>query len=687
MRQNSRLFRLSASAAIGALLCNATLPMAWAQPAPPPPTAQVVPPEQNQADPPDRVGRIASESGAVSFRTSADTQWSAAASNYPVSSGNAFWTEPSARAELEISASRVDMSGQTEFDVTTLDAGGLQAVIPQGEVYLHLTDLAPNEAWSVQTPRGIVRLTSPGRYGILSGTTEQPTLITVMEGAATVTGPGLSLTVAANQTATVEGNGPFQGTIGPEVRDAFLAARLAAERPPAQTPPPVAARLPYMPDIGDLSGAGEWGEAPDYGDVWYPPVAPGWVPYQNGQWAYVAPWGWTWIDAAPWGFVPFHYGRWAHIGSRWGWLPGEAHIAERPVYAPALVAFIGFAAGAAVGAAIAHGSIGWVPLGPGEAYHPWYHASEGYVRQINTIGVRDPAAINHPVAMHEFVNRNGATEVPAAVMLDSRPVRAAARPVSATTFAAAHPVIGEQPIAPTSATLGITPAVAHQLNLADGVAPRRAAPGPVVRAEAPANGLPGLVGPGGMPRAGLPEPGGAREPGGPLPLVVPGGRPAGLPEAQGVIPPSAPRPEGRPPGEPEVARPPGAPPLQAPGARPEGIREPHEGRPPEVPANEPHPAPHPPSEPAEGHAPIGPLPTVERPIHEPPAARAPEIREAPPHEAPVPPHAPPPRLEAPRLEAPRLEAPRPAAPPPHAEPPRPPPPRPEPPPQRRPDQR
>ncbi len=473
MRQNSRLFRLSASAAIGALLCNAVLPVALAQRAPPLPTVQTVPTEQNQADPPDRVGRIASQSGAVSFRTSADTQWSAAASNYPVSSGNAFWTEPSARAELEISASRVDMSGQTEFDVTTLDAGGLQAVIPQGEVYLHLTDLAPNEAWSVQTPRGVVRLTTPGRYGIQSGTTEQPTQITVLDGAATLTGPGVSLTIAPNQTATVEGNGPFQGTIGPEVRDAFLAARLAAEHPPAQTPPPVAARLRYLPDMGDLSGAGEWGEAPEYGDVWYPPVAPGWVPYQNGQWAYVAPWGWTWIDSAPWGFVPFHYGRWAHIGSRWGWLPGDAHITGRPVYAPALVAFIGFAAGAAVGAAIANGNVGWVPLGPGEAFRPWYHASGRYSRQINAGDVRDPAAIGNTVVMHEFVNRNAATEVPASVMLGSHSVRAAARPVSAAAFSTAHPVIGEQPNAPTFATLGVTPAVAHQLDLAREAAPRR----------------------------------------------------------------------------------------------------------------------------------------------------------------------------------------------------------------------
>jgi hypothetical protein len=687
MRQNSPLFRLSASVAIGALLGHAAL----AQPAPPPPAAPIAPPGPVQVDPPDRVGRIASETGAVSFRTSADTEWSAAASNYPVSSGNAFWTEPSARAELEISASRIDLSGQTELDVTTLDAGGLQAVLPQGELYLHLTDPGPNEAWSVQTPRGTVRLTEAGRYGIVAGTTGQPTQITVLEGAATLTGPGVALTIAANHTATVEGDGPFQATIGPEARDAFLAARLAAERPPAPLPPPVAARLRYLPEIGDLAGSGEWGDEPDYGEVWYPPVAPGWIPYQNGQWAYVAPWGWTWVDSSSWGFVPFHYGRWAHIGHRWGWVPGEARTSERPVYAPALVAFLGVAAGAA----IANGSVGWVPLGPGEAYHPWYRASSGYVRQINAGHVRDPAAISRPVGMSEFANRAAATSVPAGVMLGSRLVRPAARPMSAVTFAASRPVIGEQPITPTAVTLGVTPAVAHQLRLAGGDASHRAAPGPVVRVQEPGatNRLPGLVEqPGGASRPGEPRtpgPNAEPAPSGPLPLVVPGAR-SGLYEPRGAGLPPPPsdrlRPEGRPGPGPEIVHPPEAQPQRPPGGRPLGAPpELHEGRTPQPPGGPPvigpQAPPHLQAVPIPGQEPAGHMPAVERPFHEPPPALRPEFRQAPPRIESAPaPHAlpPPPRVEAPRIAPPpQVEAPR-IAPPPRIEAPRltpPPPPR------------
>src|SRR5439155_255940 len=90
----------------------------------------------------------------------------------------------------------------------------------------------------------------------------------------------------------------------------------------------------------DLDDNGDWRETPDYGAVWVPRgVATGWAPYRYGHWAWVEPWGWTWIDDAPWGFAPFHYGRWVYVGGGWAWVPG--HVVARPVYAPALVVFVG----------------------------------------------------------------------------------------------------------------------------------------------------------------------------------------------------------------------------------------------------------------------------------------------------------------------------------------------------------
>jgi hypothetical protein len=535
MRRNPRLFRLSASVAVTALLSNSLLPLAAAaQPAPPSQPEQALP-DLNRGDPPARVGRVAGIEGQVSYRTGGDTEWSAASVNYPVSSGYAAWTQPSATASLEISACRIVLAGTTEFSVTSLDAGGLLAVAAQGETYMHLRDLAPAEVWSVQTPRGLVRLTGGGRYGIVAGTTEQPTLITVVDGVADIEGPNLSLQVSANQTATVTGADNFLGSIGPIQRDPFLNAQLAAERPPPRMAAAIPQQVAAMPGGSDLVATGSWAEAPQYGQVWYPPVNPGWVPYRHGHWAFVAPWGWTWVDDAQWGFAPFHYGRWLEVGGRWAWTPGEVAVAGPPVYAPALVTFIGIGAGVAVGAALAAGAIGWIPLGPREAYHPWYHASDNYIRQVNINHVTKLTNINN-VTVNNFINRGAATSVPAAALTGSRPIQGFAQPVTAQQFASATPVVGRQPLAPTAATSGITPVVARQLNLSPAGAPvHPAAPGPVVSAAAAAPGFrPPLAGPGGSHAPGQVSPaaaavsehpavaGGANVPGGHPPLLAPG---------------------------------------------------------------------------------------------------------------------------------------------------------------------
>ena len=140
---------------------------------------------------------------------------------------------------------------------------------------------------------------------------------------------------------------------------------------------------PEMTGAEDLDRYGDWDRHPEYGAVWYPrQVEPGWAPYRYGHWAYVRPWGWTWVDDAPWGFAPFHYGRWISWRGRWAWAPGQ--YVARPVYAPALVAWIG-------GPECQHRhqhrrrpSVGWVPLSPREVYRPSYSVTNVYVTNVNS---------------------------------------------------------------------------------------------------------------------------------------------------------------------------------------------------------------------------------------------------------------------------------------------------------------
>ena len=356
MRHQTLLFRLSAATATAGLVLAQVMPQpALAQPVPP--SAAASAPGQQAGDPPERAGWLAQVNGTVSFHTQDQDQWSPAAINYPVASGDGFWTEPNASTQIVISSSRIVIAGGTELDVGTLDPNGLQATLPQGEIYLHLRDLAQNETWSVQTPRGQITFAGAGRYDVVAGDTQNPTTVTVLEGSAQITGPGLSMQVAQGQTATINGTDSFQGNLGPAQPDAFLTAMQQAEQPtpaPAVAPPPVVAQ---MPGGYDLSAYGSWSQSSEYGDVWYPQVAAGWAPYRDGHWAYIAPWGWTWVDAAPWGFAPFHYGRWFQVDGRWGWTPGVVAYGGPPVYAPALVTFIGLGVGIGIGAALASGSI------------------------------------------------------------------------------------------------------------------------------------------------------------------------------------------------------------------------------------------------------------------------------------------------------------------------------------------
>ena len=150
----------------------------------------------------------------------------------------------------------------------------------------------------------------------------------------------------------------------------------------------------------------------------------GWAPYRAGRWAWVEPWGWTWIDEAPWGFAPFHYGRWALIGGVWAWVPGA--FVARPVYAPALVGWIGrpgWSVSVTIGSVPA---VGWFPLAPREVFVPAYRASTVYVRNVNVAHVTNVTNIVNVtnVTQTHYAYRQvdrAVTVVPAAAVSGGQP--------------------------------------------------------------------------------------------------------------------------------------------------------------------------------------------------------------------------------------------------------------------------
>src|SRR4029079_10372241 len=161
----------------------------------------------------------------------------------------------------------------------------------------------------------------------------------------------------------------------------------------------------------DLDQYGSWIQETDYGPLWGSSrVQSDWVPYRYGHWAWVRPWGWTWIDDQPWGYAPFHYGRWVQVRDRWAWYPGRR--IDRPVYAPALVAWVGGSgfrrAGSGGGAAV-----GWYPLSPYERYQPWYRASTTNINVINNYVINDrDRAARYSQRQRDFTQTQATTVVP-----------------------------------------------------------------------------------------------------------------------------------------------------------------------------------------------------------------------------------------------------------------------------------
>ena len=116
------------------------------------------------------------------------------------------------------------------------------------------------------------------------------------------------------------------------------------------------------------------------------------------------------------------------VNGRWGWIAGPP--AEEPVYAPALVVFIG--GGGSFG-----GNVGWFPLGPREVYVPSYLVSREYVNRVNvsntTVNTTTITNVYNTTIINKTTNVTNVTYV-------NRNVQGAVTAVPQRAFASAQPV-------------------------------------------------------------------------------------------------------------------------------------------------------------------------------------------------------------------------------------------------------
>ncbi|RQS03677.1 MULTISPECIES: DUF6600 domain-containing protein [unclassified Burkholderia] len=449
----------------------ATVPTAFAQTTEA--AAYAAAARQPGGDPPSRVARLNYKSGAVTTEPAGTDTWSYAAVNRPLTTGDQLWNDAGARSELHIGSTAVRLGESTSLSVLNLDDTTTQLKVGLGTVSTHVRDLPSGGSYEIDTPNLALGISGPGDYRVDVAPNGASTTVTVRSGSATVYGSNGQYPLSSGQQVVFTGTdlqvAQQSAAPAPDALDQWAAGRDAAEQRS------VSARYVSrdVPGYQDLDANGTWRETPNYGEVWVPNDTPAdWAPYHDGHWIWQAPWGWTWVDDAPWGFAPYHYGRWAYVDDSWAWVPGPMVVSQPPVYAPALVAFVGGGGGPDWSVALTVGGVAaagcaWFALGPGEPWHPgWGGWSPHYYDRVNRNIVVNNVTVNKTVNVTNITNitninktyvnfraPHAITAVPASAFVHGQPVAHFAQRVDPQQWRNAHVMPGTPGIAPVRQSL------------------------------------------------------------------------------------------------------------------------------------------------------------------------------------------------------------------------------------------
>lgn len=386
-----------------------------------------------QFEPPSRVARVGYSYGQVSFADAGSNEWTPLIANRPISTGDSIFVPERGRAELHVGANALRLSEETRISFAQLSDDQTHIQLSQGSISIQVRALFDKERFDISTPNLLFAIQEPGEYRI-NVNEDNTTTVIVRRGIGIAQGSRDVITIAeGEQTRFIGTNLRHTQITQAPAMDTFDLWALDRSRAEENS---VSARYVSREVIGyqQLDQYGSWENSIEYGSVWYPRnMSSQWAPYRDGQWVWVSPWGWTWVDSAPWGFAPYHYGRWAQVRSRWAWIPGPYRRDHRPVYAPALVAFVGSGGnGVNVGINISSGhshgfnqSVSWFPLGPHDTYRPSYTRNPRYIRNINQTIIHNTTIINgnnNQVYINQRV-KNAVTSVPTHTFIRGERIR------------------------------------------------------------------------------------------------------------------------------------------------------------------------------------------------------------------------------------------------------------------------
>ena len=428
------------------------------------------------------VGRISLVHGDVSTQRGDSGDWSAAALNQPLMTGDKISTANDARAEVELDfANTLRVGPNTKINIATLTKRNIQIQLGEGLASYTVSKDSESEP-EIDTPNVSIHPSHHDGVFRIEVNSDGDTIVVVRKGEAQIATPEGSTEVREGEMATIRGSAD-----GAQYKIASAPDRDDWDRWNSDRDHIIRDANSwrhtnrYYTGSQDLDAYGHWRHVDDYGDVWYPDEPSDWVPYREGHWVWEPYYGWTWVGYEPWGWAPYHYGRWLWSGGAWGWWPGPVYAYYRPFWAPAYVSFWGWGGGWGFSVGVGGwGGFGWMPLGPCDWYHPWWGGYRGRYGVVNVTnihvtnygGIRplhNGMRFSNLANMHDTHIGRAMSTVDAGRFGTGRVRAVAARPEQ---LRGARMMAGNLPVVPTRASLSASGRAASPRTIRDGGAQR-----------------------------------------------------------------------------------------------------------------------------------------------------------------------------------------------------------------------
>ena len=220
------------------------------------------------ADPPSRVARLSTTTGAVSFSPAGENDWVEATINRPLTTGDRLWADAGARGEIQFGGAMIRMNAHTSVAILNLDDQIAQLQLTEGVVNVRVRRLEPGQVYEINTPNLAFTMRQPGDYRIEVDPDTDATTIIVRKGQGEAYGEGAAYVIDARQPYRFTGTGlrEYRYAVVPRP-DEF--DRWSSDRD-RRYDSSISARYvaPDMIGYQDLDANGTWRVDASFGNVW-----------------------------------------------------------------------------------------------------------------------------------------------------------------------------------------------------------------------------------------------------------------------------------------------------------------------------------------------------------------------------------------------------------------------------------